>query len=265
MQLVKILVTLLLLIGVIWIYGYKIKEYGNEAIPIKYVRTEGVFQYIGKDEIKTVLLPLVKTGILAADMQAIHGAVVKLPWVDTVSVKRVWPDAIDIRIKEKKPYARWGRNSLINEQGVIFTPNNVDQFQSLTLLTGPEKQQVKALEIMKGVKTALADQSMEMAEFDINNRWSWKIKLATGMEILLGRDDQLSKLQRFLKTLALLGEERVNAMSVVDLRYPNGYAVSWRPGSEKMDWEKIANPQQTTDRQPEKATKSKKNGKKNRT
>jgi cell division protein FtsQ len=265
MQAVKILVTLLLLGGVIWIYGYKIKKYGNEAIPIKYVRTEGVFQYISKDEIKTVLLPLVKTGILAADMQAIHDAVGKLPWVDTVSVKRVWPDAIDIRVKEKKPYARWGTGSLINSEGVIFTPSNVDQFQSLTLLTGPEKQQIKALEIMKGVKTALADQAMKLAEFDINNRWSWKIKLSTGMEILLGRNDQLMKLQRFLRTLALLGEERVNAMSVVDLRYPNGYAVSWRPGSEKMDWKKIASPQQTIERQPEKATKSKHNGKKNRT
>ena len=154
---------------------------------------------------------------------------------------------------------------MINEQGVIFTPDNVDQFQSLTLLNGPEKQQIKALEIMKGVKTALADQSMEMVEFDINNRWSWKIRLATGMEILLGRTDQLMKLQRFLRTLALLGEDRVKAMSVVDLRYPNGYAVSWRPGSEKVDWEKMANPQQTTDRQPETATKSKQNGKKNRT
>lgn len=237
------MVTLLLLGGVIWIYGYKIKKYGNDAIPIKYVRTEGVFQYISKDEIKTALLPLVKTGILSADMQAIHDAVAKLPWVETVSVKRVWPDAIDIRVYEKKPYVRWGTGSLINEQGVIFTPGNIAQFQGLTLLIGPEKQQTKALEIMKGVKTALADQSMEMAEFNINDRWSWKIKLATGMDILLGRNDQLKKLQRFLKTLAVLGQERVDAAAVVDLRYPNGYAVSWKPGSKKIDWVKNASPQ----------------------
>jgi cell division protein FtsQ len=264
MQAAKILATLLLLGGVIWLYGYKIKRYGNDAIPIKYVRTEGVFQYISKDEIKTVLQPLVKTGILAADMQAIHDAVAQLPWVETVSVKRVWPDAIDIRVHEKKPYVRWGMKSLINEQGVIFTPNNMEQFQTLTLLSGPEKQQVKALEIMKGVKTALADQSMLMAEFDINDRGSWKIKLATGMEILLGRNDQLNKLQRFLKTLAVLGQERVDAMAVADLRYPNGYAVSWRPGSEEIDWLKTTGPHGTTERQPDKTTKSKQNGKKNR-
>ena len=76
--------------------------------PIKYVRTEGVFQYLSKDEIKTALQPLVMTSFFDADMQAIHQAVSELAWVDTVSVKRVWPDAIDIKVREKKPYVRWG-------------------------------------------------------------------------------------------------------------------------------------------------------------
>jgi len=212
------------------------------SLPLKYVRTEGVFQYLSKNEIKTVLQPLVMTGFFEADMQAIHSVVSTLPWVDTVTVKRIWPDAIDIKIREKKPYARWGKNSLITERGVIFTPNNSEQFQNLTIVTGPEQQQVKVLEIMKGVKTALADQSMQLAEFSVNDRWAWKIKLATGLEILLGRNDQLKKLQRFLKTLAVLKQEQVDAMTIVDLRYPNGYAVSWKPETAEIDWNAIANP-----------------------
>jgi cell division protein FtsQ len=125
---------------------------------------------------------------------------------------------------------------------VIFTPENIEQFQNLTLVTGPELQQVKVLEIMKGIKTALADQSMELAEFNVNDRWAWNIKLATGLEILLGRNEQLKKLQRFLKTLAVLKQEQVDVMAVVDLRYPNGYAVSWKPGTAEIDWNAIANP-----------------------
>jgi cell division protein FtsQ len=31
-------------------------------------------------------------------------------------------------------------------------------------------------------------------------------------------------------------------MAVVDLRYPNGYAVSWKPGITEIDWNAIANP-----------------------
>jgi cell division protein FtsQ len=236
------MVTLLLLAGLGWGASYWVKK-----MPIKYVRTEGVFQYLGKDEIKTALQPLMMTGFFEADMQAIHQAVSELTWVDTVTVKRVWPDAIDIKIKEKKPYVRWGQNRLVSARGEIITPKNMDAFNTLPLLQGPELQQIKTLEIMKGVNTALADQSMEMAEFTINDRWAWKIKLTTGLEILLGRNEQLKKLQRFLKTLEVLGQEQVERIAIVDLRYPNGYAVSWKPGTEEIDWKKIANPQREID------------------
>lgn len=245
----KTLVLGLLLIGIVGLVGYEaVTKWKNRplsiksvSLPVKYVRTEGVFQYLSKDEIKTALLPLVLTGFFDVDMQAVHAAVSTLPWVDTVTVKRIWPDAIDIKVSEKKPYARWGKKSLITEQGVIFTPKNMEQFQDLAVVTGPELQQVRVLEIMKGIKTALADQSMELAEFSVNDRWAWKIKLATGLEILLGRNEQLKKLQRFLKTLTVLGQEQVEKMAIVDLRYPNGYAVSWKSGSDCCDWKAIAN------------------------
>ncbi|MDD5460345.1 MAG: cell division protein FtsQ/DivIB [Methylococcales bacterium] len=214
----------------------------NVSLPIKYVRTEGEFQYLDKNEIKAALQPLVTTSFFDVDMQAIHSAVSTLPWVEAVTVKRIWPDAIDVKVREKKPYARWGKSSLITEQGVVFTPKDLSQFQSLIAVNGPEHQQVKVLEIMKGVKTALADQSLKMAEFNVNDRGSWKIKLTNGLEILLGRNEQLKKLQRFLKTLTVLGQEQVNAMAIVDLRYPNGYAVSWRPGTAEFDWMAIADP-----------------------
>jgi len=247
---IKTLMIGLLLTGLVGIAGYEVVTKGNisslpiknASLPIKYVRTEGVFQYLSKNEVKTVLQPLVMSGFFDADMQAIHTAVSTLPWVDTVTVKRIWPDAIDIKLREKKPYARWGKNSLITERGVIFTPKNIEQFQNLTVVTGPELQQVKVLEIMKGIKTALADQSMELAEFSINDRWAWKIKLANGMEILLGRNEQLKKLQRFLKTVTVLKQERIEQIAIVDLRYPNGYAVSWKPGAAEIDWHAIANP-----------------------
>ncbi len=242
MTVVKIMIAALLFAGLGWAASVGIK-----IIPIKYVRIEGVFQYLSKEEIKEALRPLVMTGFFDADMQAIHQAVSELIWVDTVTVKRVWPDAIDIKIREKKPYVRWGLQSLISTRGEIVTPKNIELFKTLPILQGPEQQQVKTLEIMKGVNTALADQSMKMAEFTINDRWAWKIKLTTGLEILLGRNEQLKKLQRFLKTLEVLGQEQVEKIAIVDLRYPNGYAVSWKPGTEEIDWKKMATPQPETD------------------
>lgn len=245
----KFLLVTLLLAGLTWKYGLDaVNARLVTALPIKYVRTEGVFQYLSKDEIKTALEPLVKTGFFDADVHAIHDAVLALPWVESVTVKRVWPDAIDIKVRERKPFVRWGEKSLVSDQGIVFTPKSVEAFGDLIVVTGPEQQHGKVLEIMKGVKTALADQSLELAEFSINNRWAWKFKLANGLEVLLGRNEQLKKLQRFLKTLTVLQQEQIDAMEVIDLRYPNGYAVSWKAGTPEFDWKAIAsgNPQSET-------------------
>ena len=239
----------LFFISLVGIIGYeltknrlKLLSIKSASLPIKYVRTEGEFQYLSKDDVKDILQPLVVTSFFDADMQAIHSAVSTLPWVDAVTVKRIWPDAIDIKVHEKQPFARWGKGALITESGVIFMPNINILIQNLITVTGPELQQVKVLEIMKGIKTALDDHSMELAEFNVSDRWAWKIKLVTGMEILLGQDEQLKKLKRFLRTLTVLTQGQLDAMAVVDLRYPNGYAVSWRPGTIEIDWKAFANP-----------------------
>lgn len=239
MQVLKTLLVFALLGLGIWAYGRQaLTHQVTESLPIRYVRTEGVFQYLSKEELKAALMPLVTTSIFDADMQQIHATVAKLPWVKSVAVERVWPDTIDIKVHERKAYVRWGQKGLLTEYGELFMPSNVDQFQSLLLVEGPKEQEAKTLEIMEGVRIALEDQSLDLAEFSINDREAWTIKLKTGLEIVLGSTGQLNKLQRFLDTLPILGQEKIAAMQVVDLRYPNGYAVSWKPDIEAIDWGK---------------------------
>jgi cell division protein FtsQ len=243
MRAAKKIVMTLLFIGLVWLVGdemdVQFPQVKIASLPIKYVRTEGIFQYLKEGDVKTALQPLVTTDFFGANMQAIQQAVSALPWVELATVKRVWPEAIDIKVTEKRPYVRWSKTSLMTEQGVIFTPNNISEFDNLMLLSGPYRQQVKVLEMMKGIKTTLADHSIELAEFSVNDRGAWTIKLSTGLELLLGRNEQLKKLQRFLKTLTILKQEQIDAMARVDLRYPNGYAVSWQPDTPEFDWQDL--------------------------
>ncbi|MDO9240562.1 MAG: cell division protein FtsQ, partial [Methylicorpusculum sp.] len=60
----------------------------------------------------------------------------------------------------------------------------------------------------------------------------------------LGGKEQLRAFQRFLKTLSLLNQGQIESIAKVDLRYPNGYAVTWKPGVPEIDWKKIAEGQQ---------------------
>lgn len=236
----KLIIIAALLVGGGWWGWQQISMEMLNGKPIHYVKIEGAFQYTSKERLKEVLAPQMKRGYYHADMQAIHQAIKALPLVDKVDVKRVWPDAVTIKITEQKPIVRWGKNALLNKQGEVLIPDNIEDFKNLPLITGPEGQEKKLLEIMKGVYIVLKDKSMQLAEFHVNERRAWKIKLASGLEMQLGRKAPLENMQRFLKTMDLLGPEQVAMMASVDTRYPNGYAVTWKPEATPVDWKAIA-------------------------
>jgi cell division protein FtsQ len=230
-RLLKIIVIMALFTSLV----YAVKQ----VVPIKRVKITGEFQNLSKEDIQTALEPLVNLGFFDVDVQGIHDTLAQMTWVKSVTVNRVWSDTIVIKTTEKHPLIRWSDDALLSSHGEIIKPSDMIAFENLPILYGVQGQELKSLEIMKGVNTALSDQEMSMAEFSINNRWAWKIKLTTGLEILLGRDDQLKKLQRFMKTVDVLGRDQINAMAIVDLRYPNGYAVSWKPNATPINWKNL--------------------------
>lgn len=233
-------IVLSIILAAAWWGGRQFMDESGNKKPIRYVKVEGAFQYIGKERLKQLLAPLIKRGYYHADMEAIHRAIKSLPLVDKVDVKRVWPDAVYIKITEQIPIVRWGDNALLNKQGELLIPDNIEEFKHLPLISGPEGQEKKLLEIMKGIYIVLKDKSMQLAEFHVNERRAWRIKLASGLEMQLGRKAPLENMQRFLKSLDVLGAEQLALMASVDTRYPNGFAVTWKPDVTAIDWKAIA-------------------------
>ncbi|MGR8934631.1 MAG: cell division protein FtsQ/DivIB [Gammaproteobacteria bacterium] len=218
-------------------YQDEIKAYVKSLVPIRHVRIEGRFRYLGHDEVKNALLPLVKIDFFSADMQAIHRAAEAIPWVEKAEVKRVWPDAVDIRIEEQAPVMRWGSKSLLNARGEPFSPVITGELQRLPLITGPQGYERRLLEIMLGLQQALAAQELELTAFYVTERRSWKLRLSDGLEIELGRQKPLKNFQRLLKVLPILGKEKIAAVAKIDMRYPNGFTVVWKPDTE-ITWPK---------------------------
>lgn len=234
----------LCLLSAIVTASYKIawpefKARGAQWMPVRYVKIEGAFQYISKDKIKILLEPQMRQGFYNVDVQNVHQTIKMLPLADQVDVKRVWPDAIQIKIIEQIPVVRWGEKGLLNYRGELLLPESVDEFQSLPQITGPAGQEKKLLEIMRGLAIVLKDKALELSEFHVSDTRVWKLKLASGMEIQLGRKGALENLQRFLKTADLLGTEQLAQIATVDTRYPNGYAVTWKPDAPAIDWKAV--------------------------
>src|SRR3546814_13097571 len=49
-----------------------------------------------------------------------QAAVDKLPRVDQAEVRKHWPDVVEVRIVEHRPFARWGDDQLLSEDGDLF-------------------------------------------------------------------------------------------------------------------------------------------------
>lgn len=205
-----------------------LKDQGADLLPIKYVRIEGVFQYISKDEIQQALLQQVMTGFFNLDVFAIKRSMLALPWVARVKVQRVWPDTIKIKVYEHYPLVRWGDVGLLNEHGELFRPEKLLNFGNLPLLNAPAGSEKEFMSIMKGLQVDLAAHALVLSEFKVNKREAWSVVLSNGLVLLLGRKQPLEKFLRFLRTLPLLGTQKIGSMQIVDLRYPNGYAVTWK-------------------------------------
>ncbi|KAF3977778.1 MAG: FtsQ-type POTRA domain-containing protein [Methylococcales symbiont of Iophon sp. n. MRB-2018] len=236
-QLIMVIMSLYL---IVWFGWQEVKAQGADWLPVKYVRIEGAFQYMSKEKVKQVITAHVMNGLYNVEVKKIQQSVKQLPWVRKVKVKRVWPDAINIKIKEKEPILRWGKNKLLSRTGQIFIPDNMNDFRELPFMSGPEGSEKSLLVKMNEMSSALLKQNMKLTEFVVNKRRSWKLKLDNNLEIKLGTNDQEKKFKRFLKTFALIGREQIKKVAAVDLRYANGYTLRWKQGEENIDWKQVA-------------------------
>jgi cell division protein FtsQ len=224
----------LFLLGVVTLIWMSMSQLIKDFQPIRFVRVGGEFQYIKKEEIKTIITPLLNTGYFSVDLFVIQQAVMSLPWVDKVLVQRVWPNRLELKVYEQKPMVRWGSAELLNAHSEVFKPINIENFKFLPVLNTPEGLRKKFLLAMQAMNQALLKYDLEVTELRVNHRLSWFVSLKNGINIQLGRVEPLQKFMQLMDTLSVLGK-KVSQIAYIDMRYPNGYAVRWREKT-KINW-----------------------------
>lgn len=220
--------------GLIVLAGFALVNLGWKPLktfpPIEYVRVEGPLWYLGGENFRQSLLPLVSTGWFAVDTAKVERSALEFAWVDAVQVTRVWPNTVVMRVTEQRPIARWGEDGLLNVRGERFVPPNAASFTALPHLIGPPGQEKPMLAQMQALNARLASRSSRIARLGLSKRLAWTARLDDGLEIEFGKQDPLAALEHLLALLPKLGEERLVALRKVDLRYPNGFAAVFEPG-----------------------------------
>ena len=162
------------------------------------------------------------------DLDTARAALVRVPWVRNVSLRRQWPGRLEIAVEEHVPYARWGDSGLVNAQGEIFAATHDGE---LPQFDGPDARVSEVTARHREWSALLAPLDLRLRAVAVSPRGGWRLKAGSEeatLAIELGRDEPDARLARFVaaygRTVGALARSGTR-VGEVDLRYRNGFAA----------------------------------------
>ncbi|TCV83015.1 cell division protein FtsQ/DivIB [Sulfurirhabdus autotrophica] len=193
------------------------------VFPLRDITVNGELKYVTREQVKYIVDQQLKGNFFTLDLKKARGAFEKLPWVRNVSMRRRWPDGLEVSLEEHVAMARWGNMALVNTKGELFQAASSDI--SLPEFVGQPGSEKEVAENYMRFKQQLVVLKLAPSQVILSPRRAWQLKLDNGMVVELGRDQVATRLTKFIsvydRTLGTLQRK----IQYVDLRYPNGFAV----------------------------------------
>ena len=151
----------------------------------------------------------------------------RVPWVKSVSLRRQWPDRLQVMLVEHEPLARWTEGALVDTEGEVFA---ADFAGDLPQLAGPEGSAALVAARFREFGAVLGGRALAIAELTLSPRGGWQLRTAGNapLTIEVGRNEPGERLSRFVlyyaRTVAALARAGTRT-EYVDLRYRNGFAM----------------------------------------
>ncbi|WP_261844237.1 cell division protein FtsQ/DivIB [Aliamphritea ceti] len=199
--------------------------------PVTHLTVKGQTRFLDKTELANNSLAAVDGGLMSTDIARVKDEAQAHPWVFQVNVERQWPASLVLEVKEEVPVARWGGNGLLNHEGDIFWPEDAEKYQQLPLLEGPSSNTAQMMAQYYELSQRLRNLQLQVDSLQMEARGAWSLKLKNGVTLVLGREDLVGRLERFVSLYQLRLKDDIEAGRVdrIDVRYENGVAVKWRP------------------------------------
>ncbi|PKO25994.1 MAG: cell division protein FtsQ [Betaproteobacteria bacterium HGW-Betaproteobacteria-8] len=210
------LAVVLMLYGVIYVVVHL------PIFPLREVRVEGTLNHVTREQLKLIVSRHLQGNFFTLDLVKARDAFEKLPWARSVSLRRRWPDRLEVVVDEHQELARWGNIALVNTYGELF---HAASDEDLPVFYGPGEGVSEVTKQYAKYSELLGSTGLKVTQLVLTPRRAWQIQTDNGIVIELGREDTEARLAKFAgvyqHTLSKLGV----AFAYADLRYPNGFAV----------------------------------------
>ena len=172
-------------------------------------------------------------------MLNLHQKIKSIGWVNTVSVRRILPNTLQVTIQERVPFGiiRADQHYLVDNKGVVIAPIQDQKAWNLPLITGiPEGTLLasrrvnspslhSALELLQLMQDLKVTWLSEVLEISCENQENIVLyNKNRGREIRLGVNNLQEKVI-YLQTIWDDIKTRVSGIEYIDLRYKNQIIV----------------------------------------
>ncbi len=224
---------LLILLGAAVVLAAATKAFITvESLPVQRISVTGNLEHTQAQAVQDMVQPCLAGGFLNADLQQIRNQLEGLPWIYEATVRRKWPNALEIHVVEELPIARWGHDGFLNHEGGVFHSGKSGDWDALPLLIGPEGSAQSLMAKYQRLVELLAPLNLSVEQLAMDERGQMEAVLAGGMQLNLGGEDFLGRMHRFVGIYRSELAARRSEVKRVDLRYENGIAVAFSAPSQ---------------------------------
>jgi len=216
---------LLVLLGLLSLLVVKLAD--PNTLPVRKIRVQGALAYIDEAMLHRAIDGKVNGGFFNLNVSRIREALEQLPWVQAATVRKVWPDSIVLSVQEQVPLAHWAAGGLVNTAGEVFRPVAEPTMKNLPQFSAPPGRSAALSQLYHQFNRQLVPTGLHIRRIRQNARRAVRLQLNNGILLVLGREHQRARLQRFARVYVSDMLKQVENIKRVDLRYSKGMAVQW--------------------------------------
>ena len=204
------------------------------AFTLREVRIVGApgheLRHVSTPLLRSTVARRVSGNFFTVDLDRVRETFESVPWVRHASVRRVWPSALEVSIEEHRPLAFWGDGRLVNTFGELFPANlgDVEDEGPLPHFSGPPGSEREVVRRYAELRDVLGPIGARPERVALSPRHAWTVRLEDGTTLLLGREQAMpidERLARWVELYPQVSSRLNRRAQVVDLRYPNGFAI----------------------------------------
>jgi cell division protein FtsQ len=210
------------LAGVIILCGALMVIVQLPVFALREVEVTGQIARTTRDQVHAIVADRLKGNFFTLDLDATRTAFQKLPWVRRATLRRRWPDRLEVDLEEHVVLARWRDSALVNTHGEVF---EAATGEVLPVFIAPEGTALDVAQRYDAFRILLQPLRKRPVLVFLSARRAWELKLNDGQVLELGRSQMEERLQRFVTAYSRTLSQMPNRPYRVDLRYTNGFAV----------------------------------------